>query len=187
MNDDIALILKFRGGEKSAAEVLMANYKSAVNKLARAFYVKGADRDDVVQEGMIALYNAIVTYDIDSGITFSTYAIGCIRHRILDCVRSGNRLKHKALTDSVSMSVLDDSLVTGLSAEEIAINTEETGRIRSFLEEKLSEEESVVLDMYYDGCSYAEIADAIGKNTKSVDNTLQKIRRKLRAELNIDR
>ena len=170
MNDDIALILKFRGGEKSAAEVLMANYKSAVNKLARAFYVKGADRDDVVQEGMIALYNAIVTYDIDSGITFSTYAIGCIRHRILD-----------------SMSVLDDSLVTGLSAEEIAINTEETGRIRSFLEEKLSEEESVVLDMYYDGCSYAEIADAIGKNTKSVDNTLQKIRRKLRAELNIDR
>lgn len=66
MSDDIILIEKFRGGDKRAAEILMENYKGAVNKIARAFYIKGADRDDVVQEGMIALYNAVVTYNTQS-------------------------------------------------------------------------------------------------------------------------
>ncbi|MDE7215550.1 MAG: sigma-70 family RNA polymerase sigma factor [Clostridia bacterium] len=183
MSDDIVLIEKFRGGDKRAAEILMENYKGAVNKIARAFYIKGADRDDVVQEGMIALYNAVVTYNTQSKIAFSTYANECIKNRILDCIRSGNRLKNKALSDSLPITSLDEGKVAMLSPEEIAISAEEVDNLKSIIDEKLTKEESKILDMYYEGNSYAQIAEAIGKNTKFVDNTLQKIRKKIKANL----
>lgn len=181
--NEVELIQRFRGGDKQAAEILMEEYKGAVNRLARAFYIKGADRDDVVQEGMIGLYNAIVTYDLDGSAAFSTYATECIKNRILDCIRSGNRLKNKALSDSLPISSLDDTKVSGQSPEDIAINAEEIDTLRTFICENFSENESKLLDMYYEGCSYAEIADALGKNTKYVDNALQRIRKKIKANL----
>ena len=161
----------------------MENYKGAVNKIARAFYVKGADRDDVVQEGMIALYNAIVTYNLDAKVNFFTYANECVKNRILDCLRSGNRLKNKALSESLPISSVEDTDSGYLTPEEIAINAEEVDIIKNLIDEKLTKEESKILDMYYEGSSYVQIAEAIGKNTKFVDNALQKIRRKIKANL----
>ncbi|MDE5990511.1 MAG: sigma-70 family RNA polymerase sigma factor, partial [Clostridia bacterium] len=118
MQDDITLIKKFREGDRRAVEILMENYKGAVNKIARAFYIKGADRDDVVQEGMIALYNAIVTYDLDAKVAFSTYANECVKNRILDCLRSGNRLKNKALSESLPISSVEETDRCSLTPEE---------------------------------------------------------------------
>lgn len=183
MSDDIILIEKFRGGDKRAAEILMENYKGAVNKIARAFYIKGADRDDVVQEGMIALYNAVVTYNTQSKIAFSTYANECIKNRILDCIRSGNRLKNKALSDSVPITSLDEGKIAMQSPEELAISAEEVDALKNIINKKLSEEENKILDLYFEGSSYAQIADAVGKNTKYVDNAIQKIRKKIKADL----
>lgn len=183
MQDDITLIKRFREGDKRAVEILMENYKGAVNKIARAFYIKGADRDDVVQEGMIALYNAIVTYDIDANVAFSTYANECVKNRILDCLRSGNRLKNKALSESLPISSVEDTDSGYLTPEEIAINAEEADMLKNIIDSSLSEAERDVLNMFFDGRSYSEISDAIGKNTKFVDNTLQKIRRKIKSKL----
>lgn len=183
MQDDITLIKQFREGDKRAVEILMENYKGVVNKIARAFYIKGADRDDVVQEGMIALYNAIVTYNLDANVSFSTYANECVKNRILDCLRSGNRLKNKALAESLPISSIEETDSGYLTPEEIAINAEEADRLKSIIDTSLSESERRVLDMYYDGKSYAEIAEKINKNSKHVDNTLQKIRRKIKSHL----
>ncbi|MDE6188739.1 MAG: sigma-70 family RNA polymerase sigma factor [Clostridia bacterium] len=180
MQSEIDLIKAFRGGDKRAVEYLMESYKGVVNKIARVMYVKGGDRDDVVQEGMIALYNAIVTYDIASKVSFSTYATECIKNRILDCMRSGNRLKNKALSESLPITSLDDINITGLSPEEIAISAEEVDALRSVIDEKLTKDEIKILDLYYEGMSYAEIAQTLDKNTKYVDNALQRIRRKIR-------
>lgn len=183
MQDDITLIKQFRKGDKRAVEILMENYKGVVNKIARVFYIKGTDRDDVVQEGMIALYNAIVTYDIDANVTFSTYANECVKNRILDCIRSGNRLKNKALSESLPISSVEDTDSHSLTPEEIAINAEEADMLKSIIDTSLSESERIILNLYYDGKSYAEIAEIINKNTKHVDNTLQKIRRKIKSQL----
>lgn len=185
MLNEIELIKNFRGGDRQAAEELMENYKGAVNKIARAFYVKGGDRDDVVQEGMIALYNAIVTYNLDGKVSFSTYATECIRNRILDCIRSSGRLKNKVLSESLPITSLDDRKLSSLSPEEIAISAEEADALKSVIDEKLTKQECKILDMYYEGNSYAEIAEAVGKNTKFVDNALQRIRRKIKLNVRL--
>ena len=92
-------------------------------------------------------------------------------------------MKNKALSDSLPISSLDDTKVSGQSPEDIAISAEEIDTLRTFICENFSETESKLLDMYYEGCSYAEIADALGKNTKYVDNALQRIRKKIKANL----
>ena len=184
MQEDITLIKRFREGDKRAVEILMEDYKGAVNKIARAFYLKGADRDDIVQEGMIALYNAIITYNVDGKVSFSTYANECVKNRILDCLRKDKRLKNKALSESLPISSVEETDSGWLTPEEIAINAEEADILKNIIQTSLSEKERSVLDLYYDGKSYSEIADAIGKNTKYVDNTLQKIRKKIKLRLN---
>ena len=178
--DDILLIKQYREGNESAVEELLEKYKGLVNSIARTFYLKGVDRDDLVQEGMIGLFNAIVTFNLDSEASFITYAHECIKNRILDCIRSGKRLKNKALSDSVPISSVEDADSRGLTPEEIAINTEEIETLKLIIVTSLTNDERRILNMYYDGKSYAEIGEAMGKNSKYVDNNLQKIRRKIK-------
>lgn len=182
MNDDIQLIERIRKGDVNAVEELMEKYKALVNKLSRVFFVKGEDIEDIAQEGMIALYNAVLTYDAASNIAFSTYATSCIRNRIMDCSRHSKRNKNKPLTDSVPISVLDDRKIAEQSPEDIAIRAEDDRRLRAIIEKGLTATEKQILDKYYEGMSYREIADEIGKNTKYVDNVLQKIKRKLKKD-----
>ena len=183
MNDDIQLIERIRKGDVNAVEELMEKYKALVNKLSRVFFIKGEDIEDIAQEGMIALYNAVLTYDTCSNIAFSTYATSCIRNRITDYGRHSKRNKNKPLTDSVPISVLDDRKMAEQSPEDIAIRAEEDRHLRGIIENGLSPDEKQILDSYYEGMSYREIADKIGKKTKYVDNVLQKIKRKKKKDL----
>ena len=182
--DDILLIKQYREGNESAVEELLEKYKGLVNSIARTFYLKGIDRDDLIQEGMIGLFNAIVTFDLSGETAFITYAHECIRNRLLDCVRSENRLKNKVLSDSVPISSVDEADNSSLTPEEIAINTEEAEALKLIIDTALTDEEREILNMYYDRKSYEEIANLLGRNTKYVDNNLQKIRRKIKAQLN---
>lgn len=183
MKGDIQLIREYLEGEERAVEELMERYKGLVNSISRAYFLKGVDRDDIVQEGMIGLFNAIVTYKLDGGISFITYAHECIKNRILDCIRKGTRLKNKVLSESVPISAMEDTDGGMMTPEEIAIRTEETDTIKNVISTSLSECEQVIFDMYYKGASYLQIAQALGKNTKYVDNTLQRIRKKIKANL----
>lgn len=184
MQDDIILIKRYREGKESAMEELLEKYKGLVNSIARTFYIKGVDRDDLIQEGMIGLFNAIVTFDLDGETSFITYAHECIKNKILDCIRSGQRLKNKALSDSIPISAIEEADSNGLTPEEIAINTEEIETLKLIIVTSLTNEERRILNMYYDGKSYSEIAKEFGRNTKYVDNNLQKIRRKIKAQFN---
>ncbi len=183
MTDDIQLIERIRKGDVNAVETLMEKYKALVNKLSRVYFIKGVDIEDIAQESMIALYNAVLTYDTTSNIAFTTYATSCIRNRIKDCGRNSKRNKHKPLTDSVPISVLDDRKMAEQSPEEIAIKAEEDESLHELIEKGLTSSEKQILDCYYEGMSYKEIADRLGKNTKYVDNVLQKIKRKLKKDL----
>ncbi len=183
MQDDTELILRIRQGDVQAVEMLMEKYKGLVNKLSRVFFIKGGDIEDIAQEGMIALYNAVLTYNIQGNTAFTTYATSCIKNRIFDCIKSSNTQKHKALSDSVPMSVLDDKNMTGLSPEEITIDAEEKDYLHTVIDNTLNDTERTILYSYFEGKSYQSIADKIGKNTKYVDNALQKIRKKLKSAL----
>ena len=176
------MIKQYREGKEGAVEELLERHKGLVNSIARTFYLKGVDRDDIVQEGMIGLLKAITTYNLQSGGSFSTYAHECIKNRLLDYVRNGTRLKNKALSDSVPISSVEEADSCSLTPEEIAINTEEIEKLKSIIVTSLSDDEQKILNMFYDGKSYLEIAQVIGKNTKYVDNTLQKIRRTIRTQ-----
>lgn len=183
MNEDIALILRIRKGDVQAVETLMEKYKALVNKLSRAFFVKGEDVEDIAQEGMIALYNAVLTYDTQSNIAFSTYATSCIRNRITDYIRHSKRNKNKPLADSVPISVLDDREMSGQSPEDIAIKAEDGRLLKNIIEKGLNPTEKQILDYYYEGMSYREIAEKIGKTSKYVDNVLQKIRKNIKKNM----
>lgn len=183
MQEDIGLIQRIRKGDAQAVELLMEKYKGLVNKLARVYFIKGGDIEDLVQEGMIALYNAVYTFNTEAKTAFTTYATSCIKNRILDFIKSSNTQKHKALSDSVPMSVLDDKYMSGLSPEDIAIYEEEKNYLHSVIDRELTPNERTVLDCFFNGMSYQDIADRLGKNTKYVDNALQKIRKKLKKQL----
>ena len=164
-------------------EELLEKYKKLVNSIARPFFLKGVDTDDIVQEGMIGLLKAINSFNLEGKVSFITYAHECIRNRILDYIRNGNRKKNKALNDSVPISSLEDTDTQALTPEEIAINAEEIETIKKIIDTDLTDDERKIFNMYYDdGKLYSEIAQEIGKNTKYVDNALQKIRRKIKSK-----
>lgn len=184
MEKEILLIKLYREGNQSAVEELMEQYKGLVNSIARSFFLKGVDREDLIQEGMIGLFKAIDTFNLQGNVSFITYAHECIKNRMLDCIRSGMRLKNKTLTDSVPISEAESAHSGSPTPEEIAINAEEVDMLKSLIATSLTDAERGIFDMYCDGKSYVDIAQAIGKNVKFVDNTLQKIRRKIKAGYN---
>ena len=176
-----------RNGDTVALEQLRAEYKSVVLHIARSYFLSGADREDLVQEGMIGLYRAINTYDSDMRASFSTYAHSCVRNRMRDAVKRANRDKHRVLNDAVSLTQYDrDEQNAAPSPEEETIETEASGDIRRAIEQHLDDEERALLQAYLCGLSYREIAETLGKSVKSVDNALQSVKRKLRKLLNDD-
>ena len=188
---DEELVLLSVKGDNEAEETILHRYKNYVKSKARTYYLIGADNDDIVQEGMIGLYKAVRDFKPDKNISFKTFADVCITRQILTAIRTANRNKHTPLNASVSINAPlfdDDSGATFLNIiqsssmsnpEELYIFDESLKEIKNEISKKLSDFENTVLELYLDGLSYVEISEKIDKSIKSIDNALQRIKKKL--------
>lgn len=173
--------------KSQAQEELIERYRNLVKAKARSFYLVGAEPEDVMQEGMIGLFQAISYFRSDRGTSFSTYANHCVKGRIIQAVMAANRDKHKPLNDALSLDNRDNQELMGkleamhmtLSPEEELIEQEESQTILQRMEQVLSKMEKQVLECYLQGLSYQEIAQRLALSEKSIDNAIQRIRKKL--------
>lgn len=180
----------------TATDVLMDRYKEVVRCKARTFFLIGADREDVVQEGMIGLYKAVMNYQPEKAVSFRTFAELCITRQIMTAVRLSSRKKHWPLNHYVSLDqpvndedgkemmmidILPD--VDGRTPEEILTGEEELYRLQQNVAEHLSPLEKNVLQLFVEGLNYIEIAEKLNKSPKSIDNALQRVKMKIRAAL----
>ena len=188
---DRDLVLKAQSGDLDAEETLMRKYKETVKIKAKMYYMAGADEDDVVQEGMIGLLKAIRQYDAEKETSFGTFAGICITRQIISAIRSADREKHKALNTSVSLNdplkdesgeiTVEDTLRTNMAEnpETLLVMKDIAGYILHNGDNILSELEMEVLNEVLKGRSHEEIAEKLGKNSKSIDNALQRTKKKI--------
>ena len=174
-----------------AQEYLFNKYKNFVRSKARSYFLIGADHEDIVQEGMIGLYKAIRDYKPDKLSSFRAFAELCITRQIITAIKTATRQKHiplnsyvslnKPLYDEESDRTLLDVIIEGRTTnpEELIIGQEDLSSIHAKIDEVLSGLEQEVLRAYLDGKSYQEIADNLGRHVKSIDNALQRVKRKL--------
>ena len=177
-------------GDARAEEILLEKYNRLVKICSRPFFLAGGDSEDLIQEGMMGLLSAIRQFDPARDTAFKTYAENCIRNRLISAIRSASRFKHTPLNESVSFEspMFDDSQAhpSGLmrDPEELIIARERLDEVNSILSGSLSQLEKKVLEFYLSGLSYQEIADQLCKTPKSIDNAVQRIRKKLAQYLN---
>ena len=173
-----------------AEEFLIGKYKGLVRLKSRSYFLIGADREDVMQEGMIGLFKAIRDFDASKTASFMTFADMCITRQIISAIKSATSKKHIPLNSYVSLSKPDDDSMhfhvgivsdskTCASPEEILISQESKNMMEINLAEKLSSLEFQVLSLYLQGLTYQEIAQIIDRGEKSVDNAIQRIRKKV--------
>ncbi|NLA60276.1 MAG: RNA polymerase sporulation sigma factor SigH [Firmicutes bacterium] len=180
-----------RAGSVLAQEYLINKFRSFVRAKARSYFLIGADREDIIQEGMIGLYKAIRDFRSDKLASFKAFAELCITRQIITAIKTATRQKHIPLNSYVSLNrpiydeVSDRTLLDimpgtqVLDPEELVINTEEIGSMETKITEILSDLEWQVLNSYLDGKSYLEIAQDLDRHVKSIDNALQRVKRKL--------
>jgi len=180
-----------RDGDEVALEYLIHKYKNFVRAKARSYFLIGADREDIIQEGMIGLYKAIRDFRADKLASFRAFAELCITRQIITAIKTATRQKHIPLNSYVSLNkplyddesdrtledVLSGNKVT--DPEELVISREEFLDIEHKMSEFLSELEWSVLMLYLEGKSYQEIAEQLSRHVKSIDNALQRVKRKL--------
>jgi RNA polymerase sporulation-specific sigma factor len=193
---DSELVVAAGNDQDSALEYLLDKYKNLVRMKARAYFLVGADWDDLVQEGMIGLYKAIRDYRDGKQSSFRAFAELCITRQIITAIKTATRQKHVPLNSYVSLnrpvSYEDDSdrlLIDLISTSKIVdpvdlvISGEEMQSMRLSFGEILSDLEAQVLKLYIDGRSYQEIADGLNRHVKSIDNALQRVKRKIELHL----
>lgn len=182
LSDD-ELCEKARLGDEFSEETLVYRYTQWVRVCARSLFLAGADHEDLVQEGMIGLLSAIRHYDVGREASFSVYAVRCVKNRMIAAVRSAGREKHSALNQSVSLEALSfsDQPVGDISADPEAtfLSKESRDEFETRLTGILSHLERQILGLYLEGLSYRDISLKLNKDLKSVDNAIQRIRRKL--------
>jgi len=178
-------------GNPFALEYLISRYKGFVKSKARTYFLVGADRDDIIQEGMIGLYKAIRDYDRDKLASFRSFAEICITRQIITAIKSATRQKHIPLNSYVSLNrpmYEEDSertlmdIIEGARISdpmEVFIGRESMYNIETRIGEVLSELEAEVLRHYIQGKSYSEIAAEMKRDVKSIDNALQRVKKKL--------
>lgn len=186
-----------RNGDPEALDYLIHKYKNFVRAKARSYFLIGADREDIVQEGMIGLYKSIRDFNEDKLTSFKAFAELCITRQIITAIKTATRQKHIPLNSYVSLdkpiydeesdrTLLDVLCGTKVTdPEELMINQEEFHDIEIQIGEILSDLERKVLMLYLDGRSYQEIAVDLNRHVKSIDNALQRVKRKLERYLEI--
>jgi len=187
---DEELVSKIKLGDKSAQACLFERYKDIVNMKANRFYIIGAEREDMTQEGLIGLYKAIKSFDAEKQNSFRTFANLCIERQLITAIKSSNRQKHIPLNSSFSLNLSayeenDDTTVMDVldtKTVEDPLDTITKKEYIQFVENKIDESlssfEKQVLDRYIQGESYNDIASRLDTPIKSVDNAIQRIRKK---------
>jgi len=179
-------------GDRGAEEILVARYNRLVRSCARPYFLAGGDSEDLTQEGMVGLIKAVREYDSAREAAFRTFAETCIRNRLYSVLRDAVRDKHLPLNQSVPLDTpyFDSNSYTSgtnhlaqLNPEEFLIDREHTAALLAGVRKQLSEFEAKILGYYLDGLSCREIAGTVGKPVKSVDNAVQRIRRKVAQQL----
>ena len=178
-----------RQGSREAEEVLITRYHRLVRRLARPLYLAGGEQEDLIQEGMIGLVQGVREYDGEKSASFHTYAEICIRSRLLSAVRAAARHKHSPLNQSVPLEIPFFENPSSLSAwaqenpEDLIISRERVRDTLRGVRGQLSEFEAKILGYYLDGLTIREMAEAVSRSPKSVDNAVQRIRRKVARHL----
>ncbi|MDE7283093.1 MAG: RNA polymerase sporulation sigma factor SigH [Lachnospiraceae bacterium] len=196
---DEELIMHLRDGEDGIIDFIMNKYKNLVRNKAKSMYILGADGDDLIQEGMIGLFKAIRDFDSGRDASFFTFADLCISRQMYTAVQASRRQKHIPLNTYISLNAAagrnddrneDDialvnilTLKSDQSPEEMVIDKENVEQLEKTIEKELSGLEKQVLDLYLTGMSYTQIAKVLGRDEKSTDNALQRIKNKLRKAL----
>ena len=194
MTDEVLAGLA-QAGDREAEDILIRRYVEMIRGKAHLYFIVGADSEDVIQEGMIGLFKAIHDYSGNREATFKTFAELCINRQILTAVKTASRRKHQPLNDSVSLSTpvdetgggtLEESLGGDMASNPEAVFMENT--LSSLLTDKnstlFSSMERRVLKEYLAGKKYPEIAQSLGKSYKTIDNAMQRIRKKINEYVN---
>ena len=190
--DDESLCRLAASGSREAEEILVCRYTRLVRTCARPFFLIGGDSEDLTQEGMVGLIKAVREYDAEKAASFRTFAEVCIRNRLYSVLRAAARDKHSPLNQSVPLDPPffdSNSYTSGTNdlaqgnPETFLIDREHTAALLTGVRKQLSEFEAKILGYYLDGLSCREIAGLVGKPPKSVDNAVQRIRRKVARQL----
>ena len=190
--DDESLCRLAASGSREAEEILVCRYTRLVRTCARPFFLIGGDSEDLTQEGMVGLIKAVREYDAEKSASFRTFAEVCIRNRLYSVLRAAARDKHSPLNQSVPLDPPffdSNSYTSGTNdlaqgnPETFLIDREHTAALLAGVRKQLSEFEAKILGYYLDGLSCREIAGLVGKPPKSVDNAVQRIRRKVARQL----
>ena len=195
--DDEELIELVHTGDSEALDYLIQKYRNFVRAKARTYFLIGADKEDIVQEGMIGLYKAVRDFKGDKLSSFKAFAELCITRQIITAIKTATRQKHIPLNSYVSLDkpIYDEEsdrtlmdIISGtkvVDPEELIINKEEFDDIELKMAELLSDLERKVLALYLDGQTYQEISEELNRHVKSIDNALQRVKRKLERYLEV--
>src|SRR6266542_1528148 len=190
---DLQLVLKARNGDQVALDQLIRRYTGFVRLKASSYFLAGGDSEDLIQEGLIGLYKAVRDFRTDKETSFRSFAELCVTRQIITAIKTATRFKHQPLNQYVSFShtpagqdtdgecTLGDALL-GSAVEEpsvVVISTEELQSLVFTLGTGLSTLESDALRLYLEGSSYEEMAEELGCDTKTIDNALQRVKRKV--------
>ena len=179
MSEDEKKILGLaKSGDSAAMDKILGEYKYLAITLARKYYLLGGEKDDLIQEGMIGLFKAINSYEEDKGVVFKTYASRLVEREIISAIRHSASGKHQVLNDSVSLDNSEE-IVLGSFPEQDIITEERYKELNEIIESKLSRFEAQVVKYYLKGYNYVDIAKMLGKEPKSIDNALSRIKAKL--------
>ncbi len=197
VHTDEKIVEMVREGNSEALDYLINKYKNFVRAKARTYFLIGADREDIVQEGMIGLYKAIRDYQEDKLSSFKAFAELCVTRQIITAIKTATRQKHIPLNSYVSLDkpIFDEEsdrtlldVIEGsktMDPIELIISREQYGDMEYKMKEILSDLEREVLNLYLDGRSYHEISEQLNRHVKSIDNALQRVKRKLERYLEV--
>lgn len=192
---DEMLIERLRDGERDIMDYIMNKYKNLVRSKAKSMYILGADTEDLIQEGMIGLFKAIRDYDAGRDASFFTFAELCISRQMYTAVQASNRKKHMPLNSYISLYATNElhdgareseefinflAFETQKDPEQLLIDKENVLLLEKKIEEELSAFEKQVLDLYLTGMTYSQIARVLGRDEKSTDNALHRLKAKIR-------
>ncbi len=195
MLPDEEIVSRIQNGDQPAIDYLLEKYKHLVRNKAKALYLIGGDKDDLIQEGMIGLYKAIRDYQFNKDNSFFSFADLCISRQIYSAIKASNRKKNIPLNNYISLDtpaygenndvdeketlvdIIHQKYVS--NPEELVIDKENTSMIEYELVRRLSDLEKRVLDLYMQDLKYVQIAEVLGKEPKTIDNALTRIKKKL--------